>query len=605
MFFNKILNLNKKDYFYFKNNSINKVALSKKEIQDISNEEFIINIKMLQTLYNDLVENLKRLKVEKLSSFEEKNLALLEAEMENLKIDLEETFSIENQKEFNQLFSNFRALFKTYINLITLGSWQSPDFGYSIESQHGLTQKKIYSFQNDYQRYRVNTLNVEKELNSFYKAIGTIKPKTYFFNSGMGAFSTLIKAFENFNLQKVLAGENLYFEVKAILKNYQNVLFLPENNLSLIIDFIVKHEPKYLFFDPVANSPSLPSFDFEKLFEFYKKNPPKEESSIIIDTTLTMDLFEIFAFFKESLPNNFNIFLFRSLQKLDQNGLDLTTGGLITHYGDLKLPLDDLRQMGTMPTEQSILNLESLGFSNNRERFLRHSRNTLLLACYLNNLSNNKNSIIEKVFHPLLREKTLKEFFQIPLFFLSLKEHFNLEDANFFLSKLLENSKKANFNLIAGTSFGFNFSRIMITTFSDSNKICFRLATGIETLEEVYTLIDILELTIENFIMDLAEEYKKDNIILFKYKKDSFEEFLLKLESEKENLEEKIELCIYIIKELNSNIEKFKYYKTTKKYYQESIDYLVESLLKTVSEIKINDEFRKKVVVSLFKLFKE
>ena len=67
-----------------------------------------------------------------------------------------------------------------------------------------------------------NTITTEENFNNLYQNIDGINPKTWLFNSGMGAFTTLLQSLPDFQNSCKLAGNNLYFEIISVLK-YQEL----------------------------------------------------------------------------------------------------------------------------------------------------------------------------------------------------------------------------------------------------------------------------------------------------------------------------------------------------------------------------------------------
>lgn len=631
MLFNKLFEKSFK-YIYFDNlkKDVIKTRLTKKEVGILSEEEFSTDLKILKQLIIQLSESLNNFEENLFSFFNQKVYQALKQEIIILseevnefsglnypyynnspqsgapvfidsKAEIQASFN-KNKDKYHHLVSKFRELFKTFISLITNKSWQSPDFGYSLFPQHGIFQEKVYSFYNDYQRYRANTIAIEKSFNSEYKIISGINSKTWVFSCGMGSFTTLLQTLPDFHNACKIAGNNLYFEVLSFLKYQKNIFFFHEENTEEIISFIKENKPEYLFFDPVANSGKLVTFNFIKLFEYYKNNLPENPVSIIIDTTLTIHLFQIAEFFPGSYPDNLNIFLYRSIQKLDQYGLDLVTGGIITHYGNMNIPLDSFRQLGTTPTETEVLTLEYLGSEFTENRFIRHGRNAFIIADFLNNIKNKKESIIENIYHPLLKKNHLfNSYLQTPLFFFSLKDYFNLEDYNFFLKELFRIAGIRKFNIIAGTSFGFNCSRIMITTFPDSPGTCFRFSPGTEVLQEVYILLEIFGELINTFILNLKIAYEKNELPLFQNKLELYNKSLEKMISEKQLEEDYLKAVIHLIDDINKHLLKFKNYKVTRKFYNEKIEQIVSPLLQISNrpDIDISDNLKKEIIRSI------
>lgn len=591
----------KYNYVYFDNGKQELITkkLLEQDILEIDKNDFaqdLLDFLRLVTIVKTDCDS----KVNLLSDLNKNILELIRSKIDFILVRL---YSNKVEKnEYYLLINDFRIVYKNYLSIITNESWQSPDYGSSIQKQHGIYQNKIYAFYNDYQRYRINTNLIESIFNDRKKDINGAKKTTYILNSGMASLMTLVNSFANFAYSKKIGGNNLYFESFSILKYQQNIQFFEEENIDQILEHIEKNNPEYLFFDPVVNSYKMAIFDFHKLFNYYKKNISDKNISIIIDTSLCLDLFDLSLFFKDFFPENLSIYLYRSLQKMDQFGLDISQGGIITHYGNNESMIDSYRQMGTTPSEKSILNFEIMSHFLPETKLERHSRNTLILFDYLSNL---KSNLIENVFHPSKNLATFKAYHQTPLLYFSLKNFFTLEDNNYFLQELLAISKENNFFINLGTSFGFNSTRIMLVSFNDSNEIYFRLAFGMETISEVYKLIDILNILFESFLEKITKIYKNQELYLFKAKNDKYLELLENIDKTSCIEEKDFFQLSYIINDLIKDISKFENFKATKNYYKEQKEYYIENTLSFISKekIKIDNELKIRIVKYLSSLF--
>ncbi|MFN4152176.1 MAG: hypothetical protein ACK4IX_14640, partial [Candidatus Sericytochromatia bacterium] len=386
--------------------------------------------------------------------------------------------------------------------------------------------------------------------------------------------------------QVALAGNSLYFEVKNILKRKENIYFFDENDRSALENMIKELDPSYIFLDPVANSPNLTSFDFNNLFKTIERNCKDRKISIICDITLNVHNFDPFDIINE-LPNNIDLYLFRSLQKYDQLGLDLVTGGIIIHYGKSRNNiLEELKQYGTMPTELSVKTLEYFSENILEKRFFRISKNALILSSYLKKLSETSNSVIDLVNHPLLNYFEHQKYHFIPILFFKLKEHFTLEDCQFMLQQLKESAKESNIPLVLGSSFGFNIPRIMIIDDGVSNSIYFRFSTGIQTLVEMELLKNLFQNVLDNFILKLKDEYENNNIISYNLNNSNFNKLILELK-ENSHLISKI---TYYFEKINNQLLKFSYYKETKSFYNSKLKEYSNILLDLISNSNLSIE---------------
>ncbi|MFN8578931.1 MAG: hypothetical protein U0354_19055 [Candidatus Sericytochromatia bacterium] len=582
-------NLFKKKFelIFSSNQGVFKDYLTKEDIEKLSKQEEHNNKFIVNGLISNIIEILNEIELKDLNLYNSKRFELLKDELSEIKQSI-------NKKDINYLYSDFRAIFKNFIELIINQSWQSPDYGFNIIKQHGLTQKKIYSFYNDYQRYRSDCKDLEDILAKEYTDINSISKKVYLFNSGMAAFLCLINSFNDFDNKLKISSKDLYFEIDAFLKYKNNITFFDKENYKEIIDFIKENKPSYLFFDYLSNSPKLNNFNINILLDFYIKNPPNNEINIIIDTTLNFINFDLAKYFNNNFPDNLNIFMFRSLQKLDLYGLDSVSGGLLIHYGKSKLNIDGLRQMGFTPTEEQYLNFKFLPREFLNYRFKIISRNSLIIA---NSLKNIKSNNLINVYHPLLDNKgiakkyILEGFYKkdsiniddCPLFYFQLNKNFNVEDNNFFIREFLNKCSIENIPVTLGTSFGFNISRLMLVS-DPENNIYVRFSTGIESIDNVFRICNILSEVIINFIESLVLFYSRENSF-FNSKIIILEDYLKNIDNNI-NIDENIFKIEYLLKDIESNISKFSKNAKTKKFYIDTIEYVIEKIFKTLSILK-------------------
>lgn len=591
----------KYDIFFSDKEGVYKDSLSKDKINQLSIEENVWKKEVIENIIDNIYFNLKKITKKDLTTYNIKKLDFLNEQIILLKNSLDSI-------NLNRLNNKSREIFKNFITLITSQSWQSPDYGYNIHQQHGITQKKIYSFYNDYQRYRTDSKEIEDLLSSEYTNILEVNKKAYLFNSGMSAFLCLINSFKNFDNKLKIASKNLYFEIDSFLKYQENIKFFNNENFDQIISCIKKNQPHYLFFDLLPNTPKLKIFKLKNLFDYYINNPTSQEINIIIDTTLNFINFDISMYFDNNFPPNLNIFLYRSLQKLDQYGLDIVSSGLLVHYGNSKLNIDGIRQMGFTATEEQCLTLKLFPRDHLNYRFKIICRNSLLIAKYLSNL---KNDTLEHVYHPLLevnvknKEYSLEKNINLtdsinikdsPLFYLKLNSYFNLEDNNIFIKEFLDICKSENIPIILGTSFGFNISRLMLISDSENN-IFIRFSLGMENISEVLSICNIFENICSKFLEKLMSLYKEGKTDFFKSKLELFDDYMKDIIDNK-NIEENIFKIIYLLKDIETNINKFRKNSKTSKYYNEIIENISEKILKPLSTMNDSNlkEFKKEII---------
>lgn len=567
-----------------------KATLTNEELEKLSIQENEYNNLIINELISEFSKNISQIEKKDLSEYNQKILKLITEEVQYLK---------NNSLTEYEFFDKYRSIFKSFISLIINQSWQSPDYGYNIYPQHGINQKKIYSFYNDYQRYRADTLTFEEKVLKESNDISNTNKKAYLFNSGMSAFLCLINSFKDFDSKIKIGSKNLYFEIDSFLK-YQNNIEFFDNQINDIIGFIKSNKPSFLFFDLLPNSPNLQEFNLKELFDFYISDPPNNETNIIIDTTLNFTNFNLSTYFKD-LPEKLNVFLYRSLQKLDQYGLDIVSGGILIHYGHSRLNIDGIRQMGFTPTEEQVLTLSLLPRNYLNYRYKIICRNSLIIAYHLKNL---KSEILEIVSYPMLATNLKSKNYQLttelsfhrtesPLLYFKLNDSFNLEEHNIFIKEFLHQTKLNNLPIVLGTSFGFNITRIMIIN-DQEGKICIRLSAGTEKLKQVLDICSILEKIILSFMETLLAYYKENKAEFFKAKMDMFSDYIKQLENKNES-NNTLDKLLYLFSDIMSNVKKFKNNKG-KAFYKHTLDSLAEKTLSVASRSDISDEQKKEVI---------
>lgn len=567
----------------FERNTIIEKKFSKQEMIKLSEKQTEKDLNFIKDILDKLKVSVFNIKSNNTNIFFNKQINIALEEIEFLYKELNnlnlESFSEEEiiKKRFNlYLFlDKFRDVIKFVISIETSSSWQSPDYGYSLISQHGMNQTKIYAFQNDYQRYKVDSINLEKEFSKNNSNINNI----IIFNSGIGAFQTLINSFSDFEFEKILASNYLYFEIKNILKTKENIYFFNYESLEEIKELIIKNEPKYLFIDPVSNTTNLKIFPIIELIKLLSYNYSKE---IVIISDITLNIDFISEIEELSIPKNINLYLFRSLQKYDQFGLDLVTGGVIFHIGkNSVINLEEKKQYGTMPTEISIKTLEKFSLELSKYKFYRSAHNSLILSSFLDK---NRFNVIEEVNYPLLNNKYKDNYLYIPIFFFKINQFFLLEDCQFLLNLLIEKAKELKISLLIGSSFGFNISRIMIISDEISNSIYFRFSSGIETFIEVEKIKELLELVLKSFVMKLKDKYLNKEIFSFNLKLETF----FNLVEESKNNSNLLIKLIFQFEKIKECLCKFDKYKETKDFYKNKVDEFISIILDLIDQSDIS-----------------
>ena len=244
----------------------------------------------------------------------------------------------------------------------------------------------------------------------------------------------------------------------------------------------------------------------------------------------------------EQLPRFVRVINIESLIKFGEDGQDVTTAGLVTilgEYADHELDMIR-RRRGFMPIEQIARRVD---FSMDREglegRMQRHSRNTEVIAEALNQHTARNTGLLQQPSHPLLtshpdHEKYRGEtrgaggllnvgFDESSLF--DYRELFGDPPHTWQGQKMQRSDREriskafsllvtklagaVGLDLIRGTSFGFNTSRIAVYEYSKEtegeveydlrNGRYLRIAPGTETIKDTILLAAVLKRADEIF----------------------------------------------------------------------------------------------------------
>ncbi|MBC7543742.1 MAG: hypothetical protein H7338_13530 [Candidatus Sericytochromatia bacterium] len=401
----------------------------------------------------------------------------------------------------------YRQLLKRTVAWEPQASWQAPAMRASGHPQAGAHQQPVLPFYNDYQRYAIPMDAAEAELQALHESGHSLRPTSHLFSSGMGAFATLFQALRAESTAPPVIGQHLYFECGRLLNAVAaDAIFADETDPAGMLDLIRKHQPEQVFIDPVANSPQLPTVDFAAVMATLAGLPGERLRTLIVDTTLLGPAFQPEAWLKgASWPDHIRLIAYRSLQKLDQLGLDLVTGGMVTVWAHHPLPLASFRQLcGTHPTEEA---LHLLPFPD-REALLaklnRHERNVSTLGNWLQSLKSPWLGTVH------LADAQLLAGHVGPLFWVDWSDRLDAADAQRFCHHLVETATAMDVPMAYGTSFGFATMRVAAFSRSNGPGTALRIAPGTENLARLARIADVWTAALASFGARLAEAWLQD-----------------------------------------------------------------------------------------------
>jgi len=412
------------------------------------------------------------------------------------------TKSDEIKRSTYEFLRTHQALFGA---LITSTDWQSPSYSHSISSQAGRETHTIYATINDYKRdqhwdaYRLERTFVKENVDSPVKfpiqALAT--------SSGMAAFATILNflILEHKATRPVLMGKASWFQNRLLIKPAfgDNIIELDETDTDGIITAIKAHSPSIIFIDSLTNSPEVAIPNLPHIIEYLIKNS-KRETYLVIDNTGLSVVFQPFKmlFGKRS---KVRCIVFESLNKYHQFGLDRVTGGMITSYGGDTAKIFDYRvHSGTNIPDSSAASIPTPNRRILISRLKRHQKNTRILAQGLNDwIDAHPSALFAKIVFPgLPGHPSYPWSNRLPFtgcyFAVQFKKPYQtIKTYKRFVATVMESSAKHHINMVAGSTFGLNQTRIYLTALRSKPSTPFvRIAVGtehriaIEALKELF-----------------------------------------------------------------------------------------------------------------------
>jgi cystathionine beta-lyase/cystathionine gamma-synthase len=399
---------------------------------------------------------------------------------------------------------------------ITLSKeWMSPSLNHARDPQRGRYCDMVEFASFDYKRDRHQEAEIYEA--AFLSELQTVAPfkntRCYLTSCGMSAVATAISFLRGpLNLKENYAApDTLYFENSNLLDYFgsEKPKSLQFKSTAELIHQIDEHQPTVVFLDSIENFPGLRTVDLRSLVQqltfSYRKS-----IFLILDVTTT-PLFSLPFLGQIELPANINILAIESLAKFHQFGLDVGTGGIVTLIG--KHPKFDLfpnfrEKFGSNLSDVSTATLPRSNVGIATQRYKRACQNTALIVEELRRyLILNQSSFIDQIeaATPLpgsIVDDT-KRFSGTGIFNIRFKNYSLLRSKNHLLTEtILMEAKRREINIISGTSFGFDTTRIYLTAPSTESPFL-RIAPGIEDHMDTILVAESIAAAIEK----LEKEY--------------------------------------------------------------------------------------------------
>jgi cystathionine beta-lyase/cystathionine gamma-synthase len=373
--------------------------------------------------------------------------------------------------------------------LITSTDWQSPSYETTGISQAGRQTGKIYATINDYKRdQHWDTFHYEQAfLREYIDAFIKLPIHAHATSSGMSAFTTILMYLKGEKkLQgKILCGSSVYFQNRWLLLQgfADQLVFVQESDTKKILHAIDTHAPSVIFLDSLTNAPDVITPDIEAVIRHVAKK--NYETHVVIDNTgLSIDFQPIPLVFAKQ--THVRLIMFESLNKYHQFGMDRVSGGMIIAYGKGTDKLFDYRvHSGTIIGDAVAASLPTPNRTFLARRLHRHTQNTRILVDSGRKwIEHNPTSPFKCISYPA----------KGCYFTIQFKEKYNtVSSFKRFIALTLRIAKKYNTNLVAGTSFGLNTTRIYLTAIRSRPHTPFiRIAVGTEDVTEIEKMQHVL-----------------------------------------------------------------------------------------------------------------
>lgn len=396
-----------------------------------------------------------------------------------------------------------RTLQSALGSVLSAGNWQSPSFSHTRTPEAGEDTGKIYASANDYKR----DLNLSEEAyaaafrREYIDHALRLPPEVLLTGSGMAAVATVLTALrsEHADACAVVAGRSSYFQNKWVLERLfgDRVTYVDEFDTEAIVAACARLAPKIVFLDSVCGAESLPIPNLRELLPRLARELPAD-SALVLDNTGMGSLYQPLSDLPLQLTG-MRCIVVESLVKYHQFGWDRAMGGVIWEHTLSRSLFEARMHLGTIIPDATLGMLPTPNRALLERRLRRIGRNARLLAERLDSAIR-EGGPVEAVVHPSLPEYpgyawTKDLPFQGGFVALRFKEgHRTVRAYDAFVARAMEEAGKGGVQLVGGTSFGFNATRVYVTARHATNitQPFVRISAGTETMQEIESLAEAL-----------------------------------------------------------------------------------------------------------------
>jgi cystathionine beta-lyase/cystathionine gamma-synthase len=395
------------------------------------------------------------------------------------------------------LADRLRAEQALLAGLIGAPDWQSPSFLHSVAPAAGRQTGRIRAHWNDYKRDRHADAEAYERRYLEQMIDRPAGLRALLTGCGMAAFTTILGwlVAEGRLSGPVLAGHGLYHESRLLLERMVpgRVRFVEEADTSGLLRAIGDSHPRAVFLDSLSNTRWMPVPDLRAVIDALSGT----DTYLVLDNTCLSVSCQPFELAGESV----RLVVFESLLKYAQLGLDRANAGVIVARSVDAESLDDYREhLGTNIPDMSVHALPPPDRGVLERRLARLQRNATLLA---DGLDARVPPGVTIVYPGLDAHRPPGAAARLPFRGGCLSVVFEeceqfLERQRRLVREAVTEAARRGIRLLAGSSFGFDTTRIYLTAArAECGNPFVRIAAGTEHRLELEPLTDALAAAIE------------------------------------------------------------------------------------------------------------
>lgn len=360
-------------------------------------------------------------------------------------------------------------------------NWQSPSALHALHDEGGIESGKIRLMMNDYKRDYHADANPYEQLfrHEYIDGLVTLGVHVYLVSSGMAGLTTIVSYLkgEHFLDGRVIVGEHTYFQSKGLILAFADhrAIQVSETDTQTILRLITKKKPTAIFLDSLTNSAGMLAPDLTVMLHYLVKNIHHDMALVVDNTGLSIGFQPMSAILGRN--RHLRHVVYESLNKFHEFGADRVTAGIIWAYGPGTEKLFDYRK--NCGTNIPDLSAHALPYPNRKlleRRLSRMNRNAQFLAQSLANTAN----------------VAYSGGCLVAVRFGSTKQ--TIRKSQIVIKRAIAAAKTQHVPLVAGTSFGFDTTRIYLTASrTDYGEPFLRIAAGTEDEEQLERVAVIIE----------------------------------------------------------------------------------------------------------------